>query len=87
MKALILYTVFVAVGATISALIGVYIEREVSETASLVVFLAMFFANFVVAWIGVILVMDRSLSNAYGRAEQVAIEREGRRAASGRAAA
>lgn len=84
MKALLLYTVFVIIGAIASAVVGYYVEREVSEAAGLIVFLAMFFSNFVVSWILVILAIDRTLANAYGRAEQVAIEKQGQ-AASGRA--
>jgi hypothetical protein len=86
MKALLLYTVFVVVGAVISAFVGGFVERQVSEAAGLIVFLAMFFSNFVVSWILVILAIDHTLKNAYGRAEQLAIEKDGR-AASGRAAA
>ncbi|MFD2183866.1 hypothetical protein [Rhodoplanes azumiensis] len=88
MKALILYSVFVVIGAVAAALIGWVVEREVSETASLIVFLGLFFLNFVVSWIAVILVIDRSLSNALGQVEQLAIEKAGRAAhaaASGRA--
>ncbi|NVO15042.1 MAG: hypothetical protein HXX10_13490 [Rhodoplanes sp.] len=86
MKALLLYTVFVAIGAVLSAVVGYNVERQVSEAAGLIVFLAMFFSNFVVSWIFVILAIDRTLKNAYGRAEQLAIEKDGRTAASGRAA-
>lgn len=90
MKALVLYSVFVVIGAVAAALIGWVVEREVSETASLIVFLGLFFLNFVVSWVAVILVIDRSLSNALGQAEQLVIEKAGRAAhaaASGRAAA
>lgn len=89
MKALVLYTAFVIIGAVVAAMIGWVVEREVSETASLIVFLGLFFLNFVVSWLAVILVIDRSFSNALGQAEQVAIEKSGRAAlaaaASGRA--
>jgi NADH:ubiquinone oxidoreductase subunit 4 (subunit M) len=51
MKALILYVVFVVIGGLISTAIGYYVEIEVSSTASLIVFLALFFSNFVVSWI------------------------------------
>ena len=47
MKALILYVVFVTIGGLISVTIGYLVETEVSSTASLIVFLALFFANFV----------------------------------------
>jgi hypothetical protein len=80
MKALILYVVFVVIGALIASGIGYYVEIEFSSAASLVVFLALFFANFVVSWIAVILVMDGTLKDAQGRQAQLDIERSGRRA-------
>lgn len=75
MKALILYVIFVAAGAVVASLIGYYVEIEISATASLIVFLALFFANFVASWIAVILVMDGSLKDAQGRQAQIEIER------------
>jgi hypothetical protein len=78
MKALILYVVFVTVGAVVAGLIGYYVEIEVSATASLVVFLALFFANFVASWIAVIFIMDGSLEDAQGRRAQMEIERRAR---------
>lgn len=86
MKALILYVVFVVVGAFIAAGIGLVVEREVSSTASLIVFLALFFLNFAASWIGVILMMDGSLANAQGRQDQLDTERTGRAAMAARAA-
>lgn len=78
MKALILYVLFVVIGALIAAGIGLFVEREVSATASLIVFLALFFANFAASWIAVIFVMDGSLKNAQGRQDQLDTERSGR---------
>ncbi len=75
MKALILYVVFVAIGSAVAALIGYYVEIEVSSAVSLIVFLALFFANFVVSWIAVILIIDGSLQDAQGRRAQTEIER------------
>ena len=46
MKALVLYVLFVLIGGLISVGVGYYVEKEFSSTASLVVFLAMFFSNF-----------------------------------------
>ncbi len=46
MKALVLYVVFVVIGAAISVAIGLYIEKQFSTTASLIVFLTLFFAKF-----------------------------------------
>jgi hypothetical protein len=78
MKALVIYTVFVAIGAAVSSFIGLFVEREVSSGASLIVFLVLLFSNFVVSWILVILIMDGSLKNADGRKEQLEIERQAR---------
>jgi hypothetical protein len=78
MKALILYVLFVVIGASIAVGIGYVVEREVSSTASLIVFLALFFANFAVSWIAVILVMDGTLKDAQGRQSQLDIEKSGR---------
>jgi hypothetical protein len=78
MKALVLYVLFVVIGALISTGIGYYVEIEFSSTASLIVFLALFFANFAVSWIAVILVMDGTLKDAQGRQAQIDIEKSGR---------
>jgi hypothetical protein len=80
MKALILYVVFVAVGGLVAILIGYYVEIQVSSAASLIVFLALFFANFVVSWLAVIFIMDGSFKDAQGRQAQIDIEKAGRRA-------
>jgi hypothetical protein len=64
MKALILYVGLVVVGALLSALLGVYLERAISSTVSLIVFLTCFFANFAVSWIIVIYIMDGTLKKA-----------------------
>jgi hypothetical protein len=78
MKALILYVVFVIIGALVATGIGYWIEKEFSSTLSLIVFLALFFANFGISWLAVILVMDGSLRDAQGRQSQLDIERSGR---------
>ena len=78
MKALVIYTVFVIIGAVVSAFVGLFVEHEVSSGVSLIVFLALLFSNFVVSWILVILIMDGSLKNAQGREEQLEIERRAR---------
>jgi hypothetical protein len=78
MKALILYVIFVIVGALVAGVIGYYVEIEVSATASLIVFLTLFFANFAVSWIAVIYIMDGSLKDAQGQQAQLDIERAGR---------
>ncbi len=84
MKALILYVVLVVVGAVISSGIGYYVEINVSSAASLIVFLALFFANFAVSWIIVIYIMDGSLKDGMGRQAQLDIERSGRAAVAAR---
>jgi len=78
MKALILYVAFVMIGALIATGIGLLIEREVSSAVSLIVFLTLFFANFAVSWIIVILVMDGNLRDAQGRQSQLEVERAAR---------
>jgi divalent metal cation (Fe/Co/Zn/Cd) transporter len=78
MKALILYVIFVTIGALIATVIGYYTEIEVSATASLIVFLALFFTNFAVSWIAVIYIMDGSFKDARGEQAQIEIERAGR---------
>ncbi len=61
MKALILYTGLVILGAALSTLLGLWVEHAVNSTVSLIVFLACFFANFAVSWIAVIYIMDGTL--------------------------
>jgi len=78
MKALILYVIFVMIGALIAIAIGYYTEIEVSATASLIVFLALFFTNFAVSWIAVIYIMDGSFKDAQGQQAQLEIERAAR---------
>ena len=80
MKALILYVTFVLIGAALSVGVGLVIEREISSALSLIVFLSMFFANFAIAWILTILVMDGSLKNAQGGKDQLDAERTGKAA-------
>jgi hypothetical protein len=80
MKALVLYVVFVTIGALISTGIGHYVEIEVPSAASLIVFLALFLANFAVSEIAVILVLDGTLKDAQGCQAQLDIEKLGRAA-------
>jgi len=77
-KALIVYVGFVVAGAAIAAVIGYFVEKETSPTVSLIVFLALFFANFAASWIATILVMDGSLHNAMGRQDQLNVEKTGK---------
>jgi hypothetical protein len=77
MKALIIYVVFVAIGAVISALVGLFVEREMSSALGLFVGLTLFFLNFVISWLATILVMDGTLRNAQAGQDQVDIEKAG----------
>jgi hypothetical protein len=61
MKALLLYVGLVIVGAVLSGLLGIYLEKTVSSTVSLIVFLSLFFGNFAISWIIVIYIMDGTL--------------------------
>ena len=63
MKALLLYVGLVIVGAAIATGLGLYLEQAVNSTVSLIVFLALFFGNFVVSWIIVIYIMDGTLKS------------------------
>jgi hypothetical protein len=78
MKALVLYVVFVVIGAAIAVGISLYVEQAISHGVSLVVFLVLFFSNFAISWIGVILVMDGTLRDGQGRQAQLDTERAGR---------
>ena len=80
MKALIMYVVFVITGALIATGIGYWVEKQFSSALSLVVFLALFFANFGISWLAVVLVMDGSLRDIQGRQAQIEIERAARAA-------
>ncbi len=83
MRAL-LYVVFVTIGGLLSVAIGYLVEPQVSMTVSLIVFLALFFANFVVSWIAVVLVMNGSLKDVHGREAQLDIEKAGHEATAAR---
>ncbi len=85
MKGLMLYVVFLVVGAALAALIGFWVQSETSSGASLIVFLSLFFANFAVSWIVTIFIMDGSLKNAWGEQEQLEAERRGKLIMNGRA--
>jgi hypothetical protein len=80
----LLYVVFVTIGSLLAVTIGYLVEPVVSMTASLIVFLTLFFANFVVSWIAVVLVMNGPLKDARGRAAKSDIEKAGQEAMTGR---
>jgi hypothetical protein len=60
-KALIIYVCLVIIGAVLAALFGVWLEYTFNPVVSLIVFLTLFFANFVVSWVAVIYIMDGTL--------------------------
>ena len=59
MKVLILYVVLVIIGGFIAYEIGLFVERQTSSTVSLIVFLALFFLNFVAAWLIAVNIIER----------------------------
>ena len=75
----LLYALFVTIGGLLSIAIGYLVEPKMPMTASLIVFLALLFANFVVSWIAVILVMNRLLKDEQRGEAQLDIERVARR--------
>jgi hypothetical protein len=83
MRAL-LYIVFATIGGLLAIAIGYLVEPLVSMTASLIVFLTLFFANFVVSWIAVVLVMNGPLKDVHGRAAKSDIEKAGQEAMTAR---
>ena len=64
MRALILYTVLVIIGTVIAMFIGLFVEREITDAGSVVVFLALFFANFYVSWVITKAVVERTLKTS-----------------------
>ena len=75
-----LSVVALCIGGVVAATIGYYVEMQVSATASLIVFLALFFANFAASWILVIYIMDGSFKDAQGRQGRGDIGKSGRAA-------
>ena len=61
MWGLIIYVVLVVVGALISAGTGYYVEQAHSQALSLIVFLSLFFANFIVSWFVTVFIVERVL--------------------------
>jgi hypothetical protein len=60
---LIIYVLFVAAGDVIASGIGYVIERGTTSAIGLLVFLVLFFANFVGSWFATIKVVDRVVPN------------------------
>jgi multisubunit Na+/H+ antiporter MnhG subunit len=70
MRALILYAVLVVIGTVIAACIGLFVERAITGTGGVAMFLALFFANFFVSWMITKAVVERTLkTSAKGEAK------------------
>ena len=46
MRALILYAILVIIGTVVAAFAGLFVEREITDAGSVVVFIGLFFAQF-----------------------------------------
>jgi hypothetical protein len=84
MKGLMLYVVFLVVGAALAVLVGFYVQSQTSSGVSLIVFLSLFFSNFAASWIATIFIMDGSFKNFWGEQEQLEAERRGKAFMNGR---
>ncbi len=61
MRAIILYPLFVICGLALAIMVGLFVEREFSQNMSVVVFLALFFASFYVAWLITTFIVERTI--------------------------
>ncbi len=59
MKILAIYVVLVIIGAFIAYQIGFLVEKQTSSAISLIVFLTLFFVNFVISWMIALKIVDR----------------------------
>lgn len=59
MRALILYAILVATGTVVAVLVGLFVESKITDAGSVVVFLALFFANFYASWMITKAVIER----------------------------
>ena len=68
MKAVILYPIFLVAGIFVAVSAGLFVERQFSAAASVMVFIGMFFLSFYVAWLLTKFIVERSLKkSASGR--------------------
>ncbi len=67
MKAIILYPVFVVGGLFVAVSVGLFVERQWSAGASVMVFIALFFASFYVAWLLTKFIVERTLAKTGGQ--------------------
>lgn len=61
MYALILYAVLVVIGTVVAAVIGLAFERYLHDGLDVLVFIALFFANFFVSWVITRTIVERVL--------------------------
>jgi hypothetical protein len=61
MRALILYAILVIIGTVVAAFVGLFVEREITDTGSVAVFIGLFFANFYVSWVITRTVVERTM--------------------------
>jgi hypothetical protein len=76
----LLYFAFVTIGGLLAVAVGYVVEPMMSMTASLTVFLALFFANFVVSWVAVVVVMNGPHKDMNGRETKADIAKAGQEA-------
>jgi hypothetical protein len=70
MYALILYAVLVVIGTAVAAVIGLAVERYLHDGLDVLVFIALFFANFFVSWIITRTIVERVLKGRASAAEE-----------------
>ncbi len=68
MKAIILYPIFLVAGVFLAVSAGLLVERYWSAAASVLVFIALFFLSFYVAWLLTKFIVERTIrKTASGR--------------------
>ncbi len=73
MKAIILYPIFLVAGVFLAVATGLLVERHWSAGASVMVFIAMFFLSFYVAWLLTRFIVERTIRKTAsgGRPERI----------------
>jgi hypothetical protein len=61
MKAIVLYPVFVIGGLFVAVSTGLFVERQWSSGVSVMVFIALFFLSFYVAWLITKFIVERTI--------------------------
>ena len=78
MKALVIYVTLLIIGLAVAVSTGLFVERYTSSGVSLLVFLLMFFANYAVAWMITLLIMDGTLRSTPAKADRPRADAEDR---------